>query len=106
MTFDAVYTAEDIGSYKPAPANFQYMLDRLDSDLGVAAPEILHTAQSLFHDHVPARACGLANAWIDRQGLSEGGDWGATAIVDEKPQYDFLFPDMETMARAVAAEGS
>jgi 2-haloalkanoic acid dehalogenase type II len=101
VAFDAIYTAEDIGSYKPTPANFDYMLDHLASDLGVAAPAILHTAQSLFHDHVPARARGLANAWIDRQGLSAGGNWGATARVADKPEFDFLFPDMASLARAV-----
>ncbi len=104
VAFDAIYTAEDVGSYKPAPANFEYMLDRLRGDFGLDAPDILHTAQSLFHDHVPARAFGLANAWIDRQGLSGGGDWGATAVVGEKPQFDFLFPDMASMARAMVAD--
>ena len=105
VAFDAVYTAQDVGSYKPTPTNFEYMLEHLRGDLGLDAPDILHTAQSLFHDHVPARAFGLANAWIDRQGLSEGGDWGATAVVDEKPKFDFLFPDMAAMAEAVTSEG-
>ena len=79
-------------------------MGRLRRDFGLDADDILHTAQSLFHDHVPARAFGLANAWIDRQGLSEGGDWGATAVVGERPQFDFLFPDMASMARAVIAD--
>ena len=105
VDFDAIYTAEDIGSYKPAARNFEYMLERLEADHGIAQGEILHTAQSLFHDHVPARRFGLANAWIDRQGLSEGGDWGATAKVEERPEIDFLFPTMGAMAAAVAAEG-
>ena len=104
VEFDAIYTAQDIGSYKPDPANFQYLLDQLEDGFGLQKRDILHTAQSLFHDHVPARAFGLANAWIDRQGLSEGGDWGATAVVGEKPQFDFLFPDMASMARAVIAD--
>ncbi|HET7410535.1 MAG TPA: haloacid dehalogenase type II, partial [Paracoccaceae bacterium] len=81
VEFDAVYTAEDVGSYKPDPRSFEYMLDRLNRDLGVAGADVLHTAQSLFHDHVQARAFGLANAWIDRQRLAEGGGWGATAEV-------------------------
>ena len=29
VAFDAVYTAQDIGSYKPDPRNFEYMLARL-----------------------------------------------------------------------------
>lgn len=104
VAFDAVYTAQDIGSYKPDPRNFDYMLERLAADFRVAAGDVLHTAQSLFHDHVPARRAGLANAWIDRRGLSQGGDWGATARVAERPRVDFLFPSLGAMAEAAAAE--
>lgn len=104
VRFDAVYTAQDIGSYKPDPANFQYLLAHLESDLGLGREDVLHTAQSLRHDHVQARAFGLANAWIDRQRLSAGGDWGATAQVDERPQTDFVFFSMQEMAQAVRAE--
>lgn len=103
--FDAVYTAEDIGSYKPAAANFDYMLERLNAGFNVGREEILHTAQSLFHDHAPANAFGLANAWIDRQGLSRGGHWGATAKLDKRPQVDFLFPTLRAMADAVERAG-
>ncbi len=104
VAFEAVYTAEDIGSYKPDPGNFDHMLAHLKAEHGLEAGDILHTAQSLFHDHVPARAKGLANAWIDRQGLSKGGDWGATAKVAELPEFDFVFPTMVAMAEAVTAE--
>ena len=91
VTFDAIYTAEDIGSYKPSAANFDYLLEHLASDFGLQKNDILHTAQSLFHDHVPAKQFGLANAWIDRQRLSESGQWGATAKIDTRPDTDFLF---------------
>jgi len=104
VEFDAIYTAEDVGSYKPDPRNFEHMLARLEADHGVAKGEILHTAQSLFHDHVPAGGFELARAWIDRQGLSEGGNWGATAEVASLPEVDFLFPTMVAMADAVEAE--
>ena len=66
VTFDAIYTAQDIGSYKPDQRNFTFMLARL-GEKGIAPERILHTAQSLFHDHVPAKAAGLACAWIDRR---------------------------------------
>jgi len=105
VAFDAVYTAEDIGSYKPDPRNFDHLLARLAADHGIGRGEILHTAQSLFHDHVPARRAGLANAWIDRQGQSKGGAWGATAPVAEMPQVDFLFPSMAAFADAAARHG-
>ena len=104
VAFDAVYTAQDIGSYKPAAANFDYLLAHLKDDLDTGHEAILHTAQSLFHDHAPANAFGLANAWIDRQGLSRGGVWGATAKLDQRPEVNFLFPTLEAMANAVDQE--
>ena len=104
VEFDAIYTAEDIGSYKPADANFEYLLAHLKSDFGLDKSDILHTAQSLHHDHTPAKRFGLANAWIDRQRLSEGGSWGATEKVEAMPETDFVFFSMQEMADAVQAE--
>ncbi len=103
VAFDAIYTAEDIGSYKPDRRNFTYMLEHLKSDHGLEPGDILHTAQSLFHDHVPASDFGLAKAWIDRQLLAKSGDWGATAQVAERPEVDFYFTSMGQMAAAVDA---
>jgi 2-haloalkanoic acid dehalogenase type II len=105
-SFDAVYTAEDIGSYKPDLRNFAYMLDHLSTDLGIAAGDVLHVAQSLYHDHVPARAFGLATAWIDRQHLSEGGDWGATSLVERRPSTDYRFFSMAELADAALRPSS
>lgn len=104
VEFDAIYTAEDIGTYKPSIANFEYLLAHLDKDFGLTARDVLHTAQSMYHDHLPAKSLGLAGAWIDRQRLSESGDWGATAAVDEMPELDFVFFSMQELADAVASE--
>jgi 2-haloacid dehalogenase len=101
VTFDAIYTAQDVGSYKPNPANFAYMLDHL-ATLGHAKGEILHTAQSLFHDHAPAKRAGLASAWIDRRHDKAG--WGATMPPPEGATYDFCFPSMAAMVAAHQAE--
>ena len=103
VTFDAVYTAEDIGSYKPDPANFDYMLSHLEGDFEIRPDSVLHVAQSLFHDHAPAKAAGLDTVWIDRQRLSAGGEWGATVPVDEPPVPDHVFFSMADLARAVEA---
>ena len=105
VEFDAVYTAEDVGSYKPADANFEYLLAHLKSDLGLERSDVLHTAQSLRHDHAPANRFGLANAWIDRQRLSAGGGWGATERVETLPATDFVFFSLAAMAEAVAGAG-
>ena len=102
VTFDAVYTAQDIGSYKPDPRNFFYLVDRL-CEQGVAKRKILHVAQSLFHDHVPAKAIGLACAWVDRRGGV--GGWGATAPVTAEVSYDFRFTSLNELARSHCAGG-
>ncbi|MBV8913165.1 MAG: haloacid dehalogenase type II [Acetobacteraceae bacterium] len=96
VAFDAIYTAQDIGSYKPDLANFRYMLDHL-AERGIRPGEILHTAQSLFHDHVPAKAVGLASAWIDRRHEQDG--WGATTPAPDA-RYEFRFTSMQEMADA------
>jgi 2-haloalkanoic acid dehalogenase type II len=101
VTFDAIYTAQDIGSYKPDLANFRYMLDRL-AELGIAKSDILHTAQSLFHDHAPAKAIGLASAWIDRRHAT--GGFGATMAPPASAAYDFRFNSMADFAAAHRAE--
>ncbi|KAI0303470.1 HAD-like domain-containing protein [Multifurca ochricompacta] len=67
FVFDAVYTAEEIGSYKPDPHNLQYAVTQLQADYpALEREQILVVAQSLPHDHVPARALGLSSVWIDR----------------------------------------
>jgi len=102
VDFDAIYTAQDVGSYKPDPANFDYLLEHIKSDLDIDPDQILHTAQSLFHDHVPATTAGLARAWIDRQDLAHSDSWGATAVVDKRPEVDFRFTSLREMAQALA----
>jgi 2-haloalkanoic acid dehalogenase type II len=97
VAFDAIYTAQDIGSYKPASANFEYMLEHLAA-LGHPKGDILHTAQSLFHDHAPAKRFGLASAWIDRRHNQQG--WGATMQPPADAACDFHFPSMEAMVEA------
>ena len=101
VTFDAIYTAQDIGSYKPDPRNFDYLLARL-GELGFAPSELLHTAQSLFHDHAVAHRFGLATAWIDRRGEQAG--WGATRPPPEAIRTDFRFPTLAAMAAACRLE--
>jgi 2-haloacid dehalogenase len=92
VDFDAIYSAQDIESYKPNPKNFEYMLKRLKDDFGLEKRDILHTAQSLFHDHAPANRFGLASAWIDRRHAEQG--WGATMPPPGTPNYNFRFDGM------------
>ena len=98
VAFDAVYTAEDIGSYKPDPRNFTYLLDRIGTDLGIERHEILHTAESIPHDHVPAQAFGLDRCWINRRYGMEGK--GVSGMVDNPPVPHYEFRSLGAMAEA------
>jgi 2-haloacid dehalogenase len=101
VRFDAIYTAEDIGSYKPAARNCDYMTERL-APLGVEPSRLLHTAESLFHDHEPANAAGLACCWIHRRHEKEG--FGATMPPGTTPRHDFRFTSMAELVTAHKAE--
>ena len=90
--FDWIVTAQQAGSYKPDERNFHLAFERI----GLPRERILHVAQSLFHDHVPAARLGLASVWIDRrQGLA--GE-GATPQAEARP--DATYPDMASFAAA------
>lgn len=95
--FDGVYTAEDIGSYKPADRNFEYMVEMLKHN-GIKKSEVLHTAESMFHDHAPANKHGLANCWIFRRHDKQG--FGATMNPGDMPAYDFRFNSLMDMVTA------
>jgi 2-haloacid dehalogenase len=97
VDFNAVYTAEDCGSYKPAARNFEYMLAKLRT-IGIEKTQILHTAESLFHDHATANEQGLASCWIDRRHGQEGS--GATVALARAPRYDFRFESLGDFVKA------
>ncbi|KAI8996419.1 haloalkanoic acid dehalogenase [Trametes punicea] len=99
FTFDAVYTAEDAGAYKPAPEMLAYALKHLKEDFGIEQDEVLMTAQSLLHDIVPAKRQGLDTVWINRSnavaGLGMGGEEAA----------NYVFSTLGEMAEAVERGG-
>ena len=97
VTFDKIITAEDVGAYKPAPNHFE-ALDAALADLGVPRERLLHIAQSLRHDHVPAKRYGLASVWLNRRHDRPG--WGATPEPDEEFSYAIEFPSMADFAAA------
>jgi len=90
VQFDFVITAQQVGAYKPSPRNFAVAFERLDRP----RDRILHVAQSLFHDHVPAKALGLTTVWVNRRHDRPGS--GATLPANATP--DLTVPDMATLA--------
>jgi 2-haloacid dehalogenase len=97
IEFDWVITAEQARSYKPSDRNFElaFSIIRLPRD------RILHVAQSVFHDHVPAKELGMATVWVDRR-RGEGGS-GATPPADAVP--DLVVPDLRSLAELALPAG-
>ena len=94
VTFDVVVTAQQARRYKPNPRGFELMFERV----GLPPARILHVAQSLYHDHVPAKRLGLSTVWVDRRGGRAGS--GATQAATATP--DLTVPDMATLAELAA----
>jgi len=90
VEFDWVITAEQARGYKPRTENFELAFERID----VPRERILHVAQSLYHDHVPAKALGMTTVWINRRQDRDG--FGATPPAEARP--DLTLPDMRSLA--------
>jgi 2-haloacid dehalogenase len=89
VAFDHIITAEQVRSYKPAEAHFREALRRLK----VPADQILHVAQSLYHDHVPARRLGFRTAWVNRPSLLKSTGLAPKASA----QPDIEVPDLQSL---------
>ena len=90
VEFAHVITAQQAGSYKPSHRNFELAFERIEAP----RDRILHVAQSLFHDHVPAKELGLSTVWVNRRHDRPGS--GATPPAAAIP--DLVVPDMATLA--------
>ncbi|KAI1422609.1 HAD-like domain-containing protein [Xylaria sp. FL1777] len=103
--FDAVYTAQDIGGYKPARANFEYLFAHAKADLDVdwTQGDLLHVARSLGVDHVPAKELGLRSVWISRGGEKEEGEGvgGGLRELREKTAFEWRFDTIGDFADEV-----
>lgn len=127
FTFDAILTAQDIGSYKyvrfhpehstptkldpsltssscrPDLRNFHYALSSISSDFSIPASNVLVVAQSLPHDHVPAARLGLGSVWIDRRGayMCLDGEGVPESAEGKKKLYGWRFETLSEFAEAI-----
>jgi 2-haloalkanoic acid dehalogenase type II len=101
VEFDAVYTAEDIGTYKPSMRSFDYLLSRL-AKLDIAKERVLHVAGSLRFDHVPAKRRGMSTCWIHRPHGRSKMKASTTKGIDVNP--DFYFESLTALTDAHRAE--
>lgn len=93
VSFDWVITAQQARSYKPSHRNFKLALERI----ALPPDQVLHCAQSIYHDVIPARELGLATVWVNRRGAKGGG---ATKAAQGQPELEV--PDLKTLAEMAA----
>jgi 2-haloacid dehalogenase len=94
VEFDGVITAQQAKSYKPSINNFQIAL----RTLALSSDRLLHAAQSIYHDVVPARSLGIATVWVNRKSARPG--IGAVRVSAGRP--DLEVPDLASLAAATA----
>ena len=83
--FEFVVTAQQVRSYKPSLNNFGEAVKRA-LQAGIKPDQILHVAQSLYHDIAPANSIGLKNVWVNRRFGKSGS--GATAGSTARPMLE------------------
>ncbi|WP_448169036.1 HAD-IA family hydrolase [Burkholderia ambifaria] len=99
--FDDTVCCDETGVAKPDPQFFAYNRGR-QAAFGYKFGEILHTAQSQYHDIGIATKLGYATCWIERRRDQHG--FGGTPVPDAVTPPTFCFPTLAALADAVDAE--
>ncbi len=86
VQFDVVVTAQQVESYKPSLKNFQEALRRS----GLKREEILHAAQSVYHDVIPANSLGIKSVWVNRPSIRPGSGAAKPAIAQPSVEVHTL----------------
>jgi 2-haloacid dehalogenase len=90
VAFDHVITAEQVRTYKPSRNNFLRALEQIN----LPREQVLHVAQSIYHDVVPTRALGISSVWVNRRKGMVGS--GATLPAEGRP--DLEVTDLKSLA--------
>ncbi len=98
--FHAAFTVDDTGTEKPDPAFFEQVFAFVAKE-GAGKDDILHTAQSQYHDIGVSRRLGMTNCWIERRHAQKG--YGGTIEPAEFTVPDYHFTSMAALAEAVEA---
>ncbi len=97
--FYAAFTADDTGVEKPDPAFFEKVFGFVALE-GSSKEDILHVAQSQYHDIGISRQLGMTNCWIERRHAQQG--YGGTIEPAEFTKPDYHFTSMAGLADAAA----
>jgi putative hydrolase of the HAD superfamily len=96
--FEEWITCDEVGVNKPSPRVFEYVLEKL-APAGVGKKDIIHVAQSQYHDILPASDLGFATAWIERRSGKAG--FGATPVPERTAESTFYATSMADFASRV-----
>jgi 2-haloacid dehalogenase len=97
VEFAGVITAQQARSYKPSLNNFRLALRTLE----ISPDCLLHAAQSIYHDVVPARSLGISTVWVNRKSARPGiGAVRASAALASEQRPDLEVPDLARLAAA------
>ncbi len=98
VKFDYIITAEQAKNYKPSLNNFKFAIAKI----GIAKEAILHIAQSIYHDIIPAKTLGLSTVWVTRG--KDKSKMGATLSATEEP--DLEVPDLQTLVEIIESKST
>jgi putative hydrolase of the HAD superfamily len=98
MPFDASFTVDDTGTEKPDPAFFRKVMDAIEREGGSRA-QLLHVAQSQYHDIGVTRTLGWTNCWIQRRHDREG--YGGSIAPERFTEPDYHFTSLAGLADAM-----
>ncbi len=98
--FWAGFTTDDTGCEKPDPRYFEQVFAHVATD-GGSEGDILHTAQSQYHDIGISRALGMTNAWIQRRHAQKG--YGGTIEPESFTEPDYHYHALIELAEAADA---
>ena len=93
VELDWLITAQQVRSYKPSTRNFEIAL----ATMAIAPEKLLHVAQSIYHDIVPAASMGISTVWVNRRHEKTG--FGATLPASGQPDWEV--PDLKTLVEAI-----
>jgi putative hydrolase of the HAD superfamily len=98
--FWASFTSDETGTEKPDPKFFRQVFAFVEED-GGSRDDILHTAQSQYHDIGISRKLGMTNVWIERRFAQKG--YGGTLEPEQFTEPDYHYRSMIELANAVDA---
>ena len=97
VEFDAIYTAEDIGSYKPSARNFDYMIEKMGEIRSAQGEDPAYGRKHVSRSQAGKRY-GLKSCWIYRRHDQQG--FGATINPGQMPHFDFRFTSMHELVKS------